>query len=137
MSSSQGNEERVYGRGHETVLLVEDEPALRRLAEHYLQSKGYRVFAAANGEEALRIWSEHAEEIDLVLSDMMMPDIDGRKLAQQFRERRPELKVLFTSGYSRETMPEEIFIPGARLVEKPFTLNVLLRVIREVLDEVA
>jgi CheY-like chemotaxis protein len=88
-----------------TILVVEDEDILREFVGHALSVLGYRVLTAANGREALKVWSEHRGEINLLLTDMVMPDsISGRQLAQTLVVENPALKVIFTSGYSPELL---------------------------------
>jgi len=87
--------------GSETILLVEDEKSVRDLARTLLQRHGYHVLEAESGVQALAVWEKHAAEIDLLLTDIVMPEgVSGRDLAQKLRSSRPDLKVIFTSGYS-------------------------------------
>jgi CheY-like chemotaxis protein len=117
--------------GHETVLLVEDEPSLREMTEMLLQDYGYRVFTACSGLDALNGWPNHASEIDLVLTDMVMPDgISGRELAKRLQADRSDLKVIFSSGYSRE----DILGKDANFLPKPYTPARLANVVRDCLD---
>lgn len=123
------------GRG-ETVLLVEDDVAVRDLVEHLLRGLGYRVLAAAGGEAALALAEpEGGRRIDLLLTDVVMPGMNGRQVATQIKSRFPEAKVIFTSGYAEDTIthngeldPSIVFLP------KPFALTALARRIREVLE---
>jgi CheY-like chemotaxis protein len=97
-----GAEPSVLG-GTETILLVEDEPVLRRVIRTLLTRKGYRVLEACNGLDALAIWEISASEIDLLLTDLVMPEgLDGRDLANELQACKPELKVILTSGYSTD-----------------------------------
>jgi CheY-like chemotaxis protein len=123
-------------RGMETVLLVEDEPAVRSLASLALRRQGYTVLDAANGEEALRVARDHrADEIDLLLTDMVMPHMGGRELAELLQPLMPQLKVLFTSGFPDDTViPNRDRSPGISFISKPFTPAQLTRRVREVLD---
>lgn len=124
-------------RGEETVLLVEDEPLVRQIAESALSDQGYRVLEAENGEEALRVAGGHREEISLVLTDVVMPRMGGRELTEQLRQRRPGIRVLYMSGYAASTIDDEDVIePGTAFLRKPFTLADMLRKVRDVLDEV-
>lgn len=116
----------VY-RGSETVLLAEDDDAVRKLTRHVLVSKGYCVLEADNGLTALRVAESHPGPIDLLLTDVIMPRMDGHELHAQLVAQRPALRVLFMSGFSDVVMAEVPFIA------KPFTVIRLLRAIREVL----
>jgi len=124
-------------RGSETVLLVEDEPLVRQIAENALTDQGYHVLEAENGEEALRVASGHnSDEIALVLTDVVMPRMGGRELTEKLRERRPGIRVLYMSGYAASTIDEQDVIePGTAFLRKPFTLADMLRKVRDVLDE--
>ncbi len=120
------------GRG-ETILLVEDEDAVRSLAVRILHSAGYKVFDASNGGEALLVCERHP--IDLLLTDVVMPKMSGKELAQRLRKERPELRVLYASGYSENSIVHDgVPEAGVRLIEKPFTAEALLAAVRLVLD---
>jgi CheY-like chemotaxis protein len=94
--------------GPVTILVVEDEEMLREFVKEVLSALGYRVLVAANGQAALNIWAEHQEEIDLLLTDVVMPEsISGRQLAHTLRAEKPDLKVIYTSGYSTELLGPE------------------------------
>jgi CheY-like chemotaxis protein len=114
----------------ETILLVEDEPAVRQLFAQALSRAGYRVYEARNGQEALKVFDQHGDSIDLLLTDMRMPYMGGAELAQVLRARRLTLKLLCISGYPSGTETE---IP-ADFLAKPFSRDDLLRKVREVLD---
>jgi two-component system cell cycle sensor histidine kinase/response regulator CckA len=123
-------------RGSETVLLAEDEAAVRHLAERILGELGYTVLAASNGEEALRVASAHGlERIDLVLTDVVMPVMGGTELVERLRARRADLRVLFMSGYTGTAGVDRFLDADAGFLQKPFTLDVLTHKVREVLDE--
>src|SRR5919201_2029483 len=116
-------------RGQETVLLVEDESAVRATARRILERHGYQVIDARHGRDALLAWKEHEGNIDLLLTDLRMPEMGGLELANTLRAERPALPVLFMSGYvdgvpgtSKDSLVEE-----RGLVEKPFTADALLR----------
>ena len=97
--------QRTVAGGHETILVAEDDPALRRLALQVLRRCGYRVFEARTGQEALSLWELHAGEIDLLLTDMVMPEgINGRELAERLRRDKDHLPVIYTSGYSMDAI---------------------------------
>jgi signal transduction histidine kinase/CheY-like chemotaxis protein len=124
-------------RGTETVLLVEDESAVRELASRMLRQQGYNVLEAANGEEALRVAGEYAgEEIHLLLTDVVMPRLGGTELADQLKVMRPDIKVLFTSGYTDNAIVHpSILESGMAFLPKPFSSQMLARKVREVLDD--
>jgi two-component system, cell cycle sensor histidine kinase and response regulator CckA len=120
----------------ETILLAEDEAAVRQLATRVLSRVGFRVLAASSGEEAIAISTSHAGRIHLLLTDLVMPGINGRITAERLRSSRPGLRVLFMSGYSEEMDKVSEFDGGrTTLLSKPFTPDLLTRRVREVLDE--
>ena len=122
--------------GHETILLAEDEAALRRATSRVLAKHGYRVLEAANGAEALALYRQHGAEIALIVADVVMPTLGGPQLARALREdgRRP--RILFTSGYTARDMQESKALdPGEPFLAKPWTISDLLRRVREVLDQ--
>ncbi len=121
-------------RGHETVLLVEDEPILRELGRRTLERLGYRVLAAATGSEALELEERHAGVIQALLTDLVMPGMTGRTLADEVRRRRPGIRTLFVSGYADRVDPAYPGGPEEALLQKPFTPPVLARRLREVLE---
>jgi two-component system, cell cycle sensor histidine kinase and response regulator CckA len=124
-------------RGSETVLLVENAESLRTLAKEFLITSGYAVLDAENGKEALRIASAFAGTIHLLLTDVIMPGMGGKQLAEQLTSLRPATRVLFMSGYSNDGIVQSgILTSEAPLLEKPFTREILLRRVRQVLDEV-
>ena len=124
----------VKGR-NETILLAEDEPVLREWVKEILQSCGYRVVEAANGVEALKAWDEQAGKIDLLLTDMVMPEgMTGHDLATQLKTRQPQLKVIYTSGYSAEIMGGDSEMRDAVFLPKPYPAPQLARLIRDSLD---
>jgi CheY-like chemotaxis protein len=122
--------------GDETILLVEDEPALRELVQEILQKKGYAVLEAATGAQALEVWRQHQDDIDLLLTDMMMPEgVSGRELAEKVLADRPDLKVIFTSGYSIDVVsPGFTFKQGQTFLQKPYQPETLAQTVREVLN---
>jgi PAS domain S-box-containing protein len=123
-------------RGSETVLLVEDEPSVRDLALRLLNQQGYKVLEAANGEEALRVVQEHiGEKIHLLLTDVVMPQMGGKELANQLKLLRPDVKVLYTSGYTDDAIVHHgVLEPGTHFLQKPFSPKTLTHKMREVLD---
>jgi two-component system, cell cycle sensor histidine kinase and response regulator CckA len=122
--------------GTETVLLVEDEAVVRDLAAANLRELGYTVLEAGNGEEALRLARQHGERIDLALTDVVMPIMGGKEMADALRESHPTTKVLFTSGYSEEVIGRHgVLRPGIAFLQKPYLAPTLARRVREVLDQ--
>ena len=120
--------------GNETVLLVEDEESVRQLVRETLESRGYKVIEAENGEEALKISTTYTEPIHLLITDVVMPGISGRELAKQLSETHPPTRVLFLSGYTEDAIVHQGgFEPGTAFLQKPFTLQNLSRKVREVL----
>jgi CheY-like chemotaxis protein len=136
IATSPACKARIPGRGTETLLLVEDEPSLRHLAELILKAQGYKVLIAANGQDALRIADEHkGEQISLVVTDIMMPGIGGKAMADLLRTALPDLKILFTSGYSDNVIAHHGALEeGIAFLPKPFSRATLIRKVRELLD---
>jgi len=133
-TASSAHTSHAPGGGSETVLLVEDEESVRQLVRETLQSRGYRVIEAENGDVGLRAAAEHPGVIDLMITDVVMPGINGRELARRLTESRPHIKVLYLSGYTEEAIIHEGGMePGTAFLQKPFTLQVLSRKVREVL----
>ena len=125
---------RIAVGGSETVLLVEDEESVRQLVRETLASRGYHVIEAENGQSGLALANAHAGSIDLIITDVVMPGMSGRELADQLVAKRPEIKVLYLSGYTEDTIVSEGTIEsGKAFLQKPFTLHSLSRKVREVL----
>ena len=116
--------------------IVEDEPGLRRLTRLLLARQGYRVLEAANGLEALRVWTEQRGAVQLLLTDLVMPEgLSGRDLATQLQLQQPGLRVIFTSGYSADIAGRELSLQeGRNFLQKPFSRQQLLEIVRSVLD---
>jgi PAS domain S-box-containing protein len=126
---------REAASGTETVLVVEDEPEVRRLVEKLLRGKGYRVLTAGSPADAVALAQAHATPIDLLLTDVIMPGMNGRELARVLAPERPQMRVLYMSGYADAAMNQHgILPPGTAFVSKPFTPDALARKVREVLD---
>jgi two-component system cell cycle sensor histidine kinase/response regulator CckA len=122
-------------RGTETILLVEDQDGIRDLVREFLQSHGYTVLHAADGNEALQIAADYKGTVHLLLSDVVMPNIGGRQLAQRLALSRPQVKVLFMSGYpDRATWGCDFFDHATAVLQKPFSLDALAHKIRSLLD---
>jgi signal transduction histidine kinase len=120
----------------ETLLLVEDEAPVRESVRRLLERNGYAVIEAKDAADALLLFDQYATGIDLVLTDVTMPGMGGYELVQQLRERRPDLRVLFMSGYAEKARdPNEAMESGTGFVGKPFTAKVLMQRLREVLDK--
>ena len=135
--SAQGAiDEHEMPKGSETVLVVEDEDALRSIVVGVLESCGYRVIAARDGVEALEVWSKHANEIDVLLTDLVMPGgVTGRALSQQLSTNKPSLRVIYTSGYTAAQAGEgEPLVEGVNFLQKPYQPAKLARVVRDVID---
>jgi PAS domain S-box-containing protein len=124
-------------KGTETVLVVEDEDQIRDMVSEYLQQNGYTVLHAQNGRDALEIVRRYKGLIHLLLTDVVMPELGGRELAEQLRRLRPRTKVLFTSGYLDTAVDDKPADQQAAILQKPFALNTLASKIREVLDRPA
>lgn len=121
--------------GSETVLLVEDEGAVRQMTKQVLEELGYQVIEAENGPEAIRLNAAHNSEIDLLLTDVVMPRMSGRELADQLTSERPDLRVLYTSGYTEDAIIHHgVLDDGMAFLEKPFTPELVALKVREVLD---
>lgn len=122
-------------RGSETILLVEDEENLRTLAHNILEHFGYTVYQASNGKEALEFSEKNDVTIHLLLTDIVMPGISGRVLAKQLLEQRPDMGIVYMSGYTGQTVGEQaVFEEGSHFIQKPFTRETLARKIRDALD---
>jgi len=133
LESDKNNE--ILLTGNETVLLVEDELMVRNLAVRLLGKMGYRVIEAANGKDALKLASDFSEKIDLLMTDVVMPGMNGRQLSENLKEIHPETKVLFTSGYTENIIAHHgVVEKGLNFIGKPYSMNLLARKIRETLD---
>jgi CheY-like chemotaxis protein len=121
---------------NELVLLVEDESAVQDMGAQALRRHGYRVMVASNGRAALELWARHQAEIDLLLTDMIMPGgISGQQLAQQVLAEKPGLKVVYTSGYNSEIAGKEMDLKeGINYLAKPYELEQLFLTVRVALD---
>lgn len=122
-------------RGSETILLVEDEEPLRILAERFLTRSGYTVISACNGAEALQLMDKQQGPVDLVLTDVIMPGMNGRELVRRLHEKHPHLKTLYMSGYTDSAITTQgILEKGVPLLSKPFGAGLLTNKVRQVLD---
>ena len=122
--------------GNETILLVEDDPVVHRLARTFLERQGYRVHNAATGREALAVWTEYNGQFDLLLTDMVMPGkMSGRELAQMLQAEDPGLKVIYTTGYSPDALKmENALKEGINFIPKPYVPEKLAQIVRRCLD---
>jgi len=123
-------------RGSETVLVVEDEEAVRKLVDQTLRKYGYEVLEATNGTEALQICGTHPTPIRLMITDVVMPGMSGRELAARLREHHPEVRVLYMSGYTDDAVVRHGLLDASMFfLQKPFTPGMLVRKARETLDQ--
>jgi len=134
IAAAVATEAGAVPRGSETILLVEDEWSVRTFARRALEGLGYTVLEAANGAEAAALAAEHTGRIDLVVTDVVMPRMGGRELAERLRSARPDLAILFMSGFSGNAVGgADLIPPGAPVLAKPFTREGLGRAVREAL----
>lgn len=125
-----------YQRGKETILLVDDEDFLRNVLIDLLGQLGYQMLSAANGTEALEVAAAFPGKIDLLLTDVMMEPISGPALAEELLQSRPDIKVVFISGYADASLaPDGILKPGTILVQKPFTVRILSSKLQEIFGQ--
>jgi CheY-like chemotaxis protein len=131
---SLGAVSKTHLKGSETILLVEDEISVRRMLREALSRGGYRVWEAENGAEALERWGAEVGEIDLVVTDVVMPIMNGLKMAEELKKRRPSLKILFMSGHAEEMLSSQGGLDlHLDLLSKPFVPKVLVSRVQEVL----
>ena len=129
--------EATSPHGTESILLVEDEPAIRELAVLELRELGYAVHMAGDGVEALAILTAIGQSVDLLVTDVVMPKMGGPELAETLRRQHRDTRVLFTSGYTADTIGRHgVLDEGISFLRKPFTSQTLARKVREVLDAV-
>jgi CheY-like chemotaxis protein len=123
-------------RGDATILLVEDESSVRSVMRVALERHGYRVIEAAHGREALALEGQHGDQIQLLITDLVMPEgMDGRHLAEKLQTRRPHLKIIFMTGYSRDLAGRELTLQrGQGFIQKPFTIDELFEVVQRCLE---
>jgi two-component system cell cycle sensor histidine kinase/response regulator CckA len=123
-------------RGTETLLVVEDEPAVRHLARDVLESQGYEVLSASNGQDALHVARDHTgSPIKLVITDVIMPQMGGKVMAEWLKTTYPDLKILFTSGYTDDAIASHgVLDEGVEFLSKPYTPTTFTHKVREVLD---
>ena len=126
----------VEGTGTETLLLVENEPAVRNLLQMALRRKGYTVLAAESGRAALDLVRSHAGTIDLLITDVVMPDMNGPELVSRFVTIRPETQTLFMSGYMDDAFSDHGISADINFIQKPFSPRAIAQKVREILDGV-
>jgi CheY-like chemotaxis protein len=123
-------------KGTETVLLVDDERAIVDVGEEMLEKMGYTVLVAGSGKEAVEVYTQHMQEIDLVVLDMVMPDMGGGETYDKMKEKNPYVKVILSSGYSIDGEAAEILERGCdAFIQKPFNMKELSGKIREILEK--
>lgn len=124
-----------YQRGTETILLVDDEESLRTVVVDLLSELGYQVLSAGSAEQAIKVAQEYSGKIDLLLTDVVMEGVPGPELAEKLLQNRPEMKVVFISGFADGSHDwDSILRPGMILVQKPFSMRILSAKLREVLQ---
>ncbi len=122
-------------RASETVLLVEDEAGVRQFSKRILSRAGYRVLEASNGDDAEALFASHADSIDLVVTDVVMPGCGGPELLSRLQVNAPDLRVLYMSGYTEQSVAQRMGIDrGLPFVQKPFTAAEFVRQVRDALD---
>jgi CheY-like chemotaxis protein len=135
-TSSEKTKEATVRGGAETILVVEDEAPVRELVCNILAGYGYTVLQAASGEKALDVWRENRSSVDLLLTDLVMPDrLNGRELAEKLLADQPRLKVMFTSGYSADVVGKDFVLQrGLHYLQKPYDPQKLALAVRDCLD---
>ena len=135
MTEEQREPSRNEGpSGGETILMVEDDGEVRHFGRMILKRSGYHILEAANGEEALQIAKKHSGDIHLLLTDVVLPGINGMEVSERLKEVRPLVKALFVSGYTADVIARRgVLNPGVSLLHKPFTPDDLASKVREVL----
>lgn len=135
-NSPASGTESIHRRGTETILFVEDEDSLRNVVSDFLRELGYQVLSAAAGREALALSAGHPGVIDVLITDVTMSPLPGPELARQLRSSRPEIKVIYISGYSEALLSDQCRLDSnAALLQKPFTIKLLSARLREMLDK--
>lgn len=124
-----------YEEGHETILVVDDDAFVLEIAREVLEDLGYQVLEACNGLEAVDVFTENQDKISLVITDVVMPKLGGIKAAEQIREIRPDMKIIFATGYDKSaTLPSKVLASGSRILSKPYDIELMSQMIRKELD---
>ena len=126
-------EREIFDR-KETVLVVDDEDVVRNLSERVLNQYGYYVVTAVDGQQGLDVYTEQKKDIDIVLLDMSMPNMSGKKVLEKMIQIDPEVRVIISSGYSRQDICEEILLKSKEFIYKPYDIKDLVKKVRRVLD---
>jgi DNA-binding NtrC family response regulator len=126
-------EREIFDR-KETVLVVDDEDVVRNLSERVLNQYGYYVVTAVDGQQGLDLYTEQKKDIDLVLLDMSMPNMSGKKVLEKMIQIDPEVRVIISSGYSRQDICEETLSQSKEFIHKPYDIKDLVKMVRKVLD---
>jgi DNA-binding response OmpR family regulator len=123
-------------RGSETILLVEDQEAVRTFVKAALERAGYHIIQASDSAEALTVAEHHSGNIHLLLTDVVLPGMNGKDLSQELKALRPDVKVLFISGYTTDVIAHRgVLDPGVAFLHKPFSADVVAQKVRDVLDD--
>lgn len=127
------------GPSGKTILVVDDEPMVLGLVRNMLRREGYHVLEASDASEALNVWSEHGAGVQLLLTDVVMPGMNGYELAERLKRDRPDLRVLYMSGYQDRVIADltGLTVEASILIRKPFTQHSLARKVGELLDQSA
>lgn len=134
--TNKNPQETICLKGTETILLVEDEDAVRTYAESILREYGYRFYSASNGVDATNLFLIHQHEIDILVTDVIMPKMNGKEIVDELRLLEPKLKYIFMSGYTNnEIAPYDILDDAKNFIQKPFTPTTLFSTLRKILDE--
>jgi len=133
VKKAEAEEQQREWSGGGTILLVEDEDMVRAVAERALARQGYTIVTAADGDEGLEEFAKQPDRFDLVLTDVVMPSMDGPAMAKEIRKVRPRLPILFMSGYAEEQLRGEIDIENMHFVAKPFSVKQIGEKVGEVL----
>ena len=133
--SPNGREQQMAARGHETILLVEDEDGVRRMTRMIFERNGYTVLEASNGLEGIAVAEAYSGTLHLLVTDLVMPSLSGREIADRLAARKPGLRILFMSGYTEDVIVQQgVASASADFIQKPFSIGALTQKVREVLD---
>jgi CheY-like chemotaxis protein len=136
LSAPEPKRTAVSPSGHETLLLVEDDELVRRIASRILTNHGYKLILAVDGEEAIRRFTELDGKIDALITDVVLPKVSAKELVAELRRRKPDLKVLYTSGYTENTVVHQGVVDAdVNFLAKPYLPSDLTRAVRAVLDK--